>query len=304
MGELSRLYSTYNGFTLGAFLASIRFPFVQRRYGAFRRRIGEFFKELDIDVVLPRTQTAFARRADDLLGYAIAAARPRSAILADFIGVGAMAVLQGASAHLVTDDQRRVLRDRWLPTLEKHDVRAAAYDEWLAALPRKKETVYAEDILSPASLLLARAIESLDADRETCFVAMPFRQPFLGYFTTFYGPALERAGMRAIRAWGGLSSEEYYLFLMTLISRSGAVLADLTTLNLNVINEVGIAHGIPRVVFLIGRKPLAHAPSNIAHLPIHQYSDSEADWLPRATEKCAAYIEWMREDFDARWAQE
>ncbi len=110
--------------------------------------------------------------------------------------------------------------------------------------------------------------------------------------------------MRAIRAWGGLSSEEYYLFLLTLISRSGAVLAELTTLNLNVINEVGIAHGIPKVVFLIGRKPLPHVPSNIAHLPIHMYRTDGADWLPRATAKCAAYIEWMREDFDARCAEE
>jgi hypothetical protein len=77
------------------------------------------------------------------------------------------------------------------------------------------------------------------------------------------------------RAWGGLSSEEYYILLLTLITRSGCMLAELSTLNLNVINEVGVAHGNGRPVYpakhdvIGGRGPYAvmSAPAAPATLP-------------------------------------
>jgi hypothetical protein len=301
--QFPSLYSRYNGFTLGAFLASLCFPYSQRRYSAFRQRIEEFLLEIGIAEQLPKTQKAYPRQFDQLLDRILTASKQRSATLHDFAGLGVMAVFQAAHAASMTDTNRRVLHDRWCPVLERHGVQARVYDEWLQELPQGQSQVYAENLLSPASMLLAHTLESLKPEPDTCFVAMPFRRPFTDYFTRFYRPALERAGMCAVRAWGGLSSEEYYMFLLTLIARSGAVMAELSTLNANVINEIGVAHGAIRVVFLIGNKSLRKVPSNLAHLPIHTYDDRKQDWLPGAIDTCAEYIIWMREDFDRRYSE-
>ena len=93
----------------------------------------------------------------------------------------------------------------------------SAYDEWLEALPTGRGTVTADDVLTPAALLLAYGLEPLKPDNDTCFVAMPFRAPFLDHFDQLYRPALATIGMQSVRAWGGLSSEEYHLSLLTLI---------------------------------------------------------------------------------------
>lgn len=63
-------------------------------------------------------------------------------------------------------------------------------------------------------------------DNDVCFVAMPFRSPYLEHFRRFYRGALDDINMQAVRAWGGLSSEEYCLSLFMLISRSGVMLAE------------------------------------------------------------------------------
>ena len=62
-------------------------------------------QEVDLNIALPKTQKAFARHSDELLTRTLASVRERSDTLYDFIGLGAMSVQQGASAHLVTDKQ-------------------------------------------------------------------------------------------------------------------------------------------------------------------------------------------------------
>src|SRR6266704_4118039 len=299
----SPLYDRYNGFTLGAFLTTCRFPFTGGRYGVHRRRIDEFLREIDVRIDLPRSHHAFVKRSEPLVQDVLSAIKGHSDTLRDFAGLGAMSVLQGASGGLVTNEQRKILRERWTPVLEKYQISVESYDEWLGGLPKAKRGLSGEDILSPASALLTAALEPLGPEADTCFVAMPFKRPFTEYYSLFYQPALERAGLRAIRAWGGLSSEEYYVLLLTLISRCGFVLAELTTLNLNVINEVGIAHGLPRVVFLIGDRSLSRLPSNIAHLPNMTYSVQGENWMPRAIKRLAEFVTWMKSDVHERGEQ-
>lgn len=302
METFSPLYSRYNGFTLGVFMTAAGLPFSRRRYPLYRQRVQEFLDEAGLDVTLPRTHASFVRRSEPLLKEVLAAARQRSEVLQDFVGLGAMSVLQGASGSLLGEERRRILRDRWVPVLERNGVAPAAYDEWVEALPGGDRSLLVEDFLSPSTALLTEALQPLAPEPDTCFVAMPFRSPFTEYYAAFYRPALARAGLRAIRAWGGISSEEYYIMLLTLIAGSGSMLAELTTLNLNVVNEVGIAHGLLRPVFLIGDRSLKQLPSNIAHLPNLTYSRRGRDWMPHATERLAEFIEWVAAEFQRRHA--
>lgn len=285
---------------LGAFVAVTQLPFSRHRYVAHRRRIQEFLREINIEIALPGTQAAFAKRFDGLLSAILAAVRQRSDTLHDFAGLGVMAVLQGATGALVTKDHLKILRARWAPVLDNHGVSRLVYEDWLRALPRRRRNIDAEAVLSLSSGLLTAMLEPLDAESDTCFVAMPFRAPFTENYSIFYRPSLERSGFRAIRAWGSLSSEEYYLLLLTLISHSGGVLADLTSLNLNVVNEVGIAHGVPRVVFIIGQRSLSALPSNIAHLPNFTYSPRGKNWTSREIERCGKFIGWVYSDYQRR----
>jgi hypothetical protein len=296
METFSPLYSRYNGFTLGVFLATTRLPFTRRRYSVHRARIQEFLDEVGVVVALPETHSAYVRSCDQLLTHVLASVKGHSDTLRDFIGLGAMAALHAFSGGLVTDEQRSILVNRWVPVLERYGVSGDVYEEWLAALPTGKRALHAEDVLSPASVLLTATLESLAPEADTCFVAMPFERPFTEYYSAFYRPSLRQVGLRAIRAWGGLSSEEYYILLLTLIACSGCMLAELSTLNLNVINEVGIAHGIPRPVFLIGDRSLVRLPSNIAHLPSLIYSRRGKDWMPKAGKQLADFISFVRTD--------
>jgi hypothetical protein len=294
MHELSPLYCRYNGFTLGAFLETARLPFARRRYGGHRRRMQEFLDELGIEAALPGTHTRFVGEFDRLQQIVLEGASGRSPMLRDFIGLGMMSVLHSGSGSLVTDAHRRILRERWVPVLQRYGVRKEAYDDWLRVLPQDRRLVV-EDVLTPASVLLTTTLEPLELEPDTCFVAMPFEPPFTDYFTEFYGPALARAGYRAIRAWGGLSSEEYYILLLTLISRCGCMLAELSTLNLNVVNEIGIAHGGAKTVFMIGNRSLKRLPSNLAHLPNLTYSRHGHYWLTRAIAQLADFVTWMQQ---------
>jgi hypothetical protein len=301
---LSPLYTRYNGFTLGAFLASCRLKFSTSRYTIYRGRIIDFLQELGIEFTLPKTQRLYVSQADEIINKVLVAVRDKSENLYDFTGLGAMAVLYGVNISIVDNEQHEILRNKWQPILNKYGIYSTVYEEFISNLLTKKTSTHAEDFLSTASLFLTRLIEPLKVESDTCFVAMPFKAPFINFFMTFYRPALLQNGLRAIRAWGGLSSEEYYMMLLAMISRSGNVLAELTTANLNVINEIGIAHGCLKVVFLIMRSSQTRVPSNISHLPIFTYSSEKNDGLDQTIQNCANYINWISTDYYKRLARD
>ena len=299
---LSEIAARYNGFTLGAFLASMRDKYTAPRYREFRQRVLDFLDEVQVKARLPLTQAAYQETADSTLSTVLAQVKSVSNSLYDFTGLGTMAVLQASTAAALTTEQVRILRERWRPVLERSGIRPEAYDEWLDALPKTQSRVTADQVLSPAALLLTYGLEVVKPDNDTCFIAMPFQSPFLEHFTALYRPALALINMQAVRAWGGLSSEEYYMSLQTIISRSGAMLAELATGNPNVYNEIGIAHGTLRPVFLVCRAPGEDVPSNIGHLPVCVYDDRNRRWQVRERRRLAEYMVWVLQEFERRYA--
>lgn len=299
MQPYSPLYCRFNGFALGAFLAGSSLEFAEPRFGAMRRRIHEFLSEIGVEVKLPAGHAAYRAGYIRLFEAIRGQVRARSELLHDFMGIGAMAVLYAASSALATRGQRRVLRDRWVPVLIRYQVEPGAYERFVRYIGKAAPARDAAMLLSHAFGLVTELIYPLEAEADTCFVAMPFRRPFVDYFGSYYRPALERAGFRAIRAWGGISSEEYYSFVGTLISRCGAVFAELGRLNLNVINEIGLAHGADRQTFLVMRRQKRDPPSNIAQLPIFQYSDDGEGWPRADVARLARFVGWMWKHYRA-----
>jgi hypothetical protein len=299
MQPYSPLYCRFNGFALGAFLGGSSLEFAAPRFGAMRRRVHEFLSEIGVEARLPSRHATYRAGYIGQFETIRGQVRARSELLHDLMGIGAMAVLYADSGALATRAQKRVLRDRWVPVLVRHQVGPDVYERYVRDIHKSARTRDASTLLSHAFGLVTELIHPLEAEADTCFVAMPFRRPFVDYFGSYYRPALARAGFRAIRAWGGISSEEYYPFVGTLISRCGAVFAELGSLNLNVINEIGLAHGANRQTFLVMRKQRRDPPSNIAQLPIFQYSDGGSGWQPRDAPRLARFIRWMWNNYVA-----
>lgn len=285
----SPLYSRFNGYSLGAFLASGQQCFAKPRYRAIRTRVHEFFEEVGIECRLPAMHEAYVAAYPTLMARIKPQLRARDTTLYRCCSLGEMASLfAGAYAH-TTPASRRTLTVKVVPELKRLGLGAAAFDLFVRGLGRASRGKDANAAITQVYLLLADLLQPLGAEPDSCFVAMPFAVPYGGYFGQLYRPALERAGFRAIRAWGGLVDEEYYPFIAPLIARCAAVLADLSARNLNVANEVGLAHGANCPTFLLMRADAGSPPSNLADLAVLRYDPRAPDWPDRHVRNLAKF---------------
>ncbi len=284
----SPLYCAVNGFSLGAFIAGAQLPMAAPRYPAMRQRVHEFLDEVEIPLRWPTSHADYVAQSTTLHSRLLEALRERSVALHEMAGIGMMAVLLAAGFPSASAQLRRVLRKRWVPVLERHGLPGDVYQRFVRRLGRAWRAPEAGLVLTPAFDLLQMLVEPLAAEADTCFVAMPFRPPYGRTFVSYYRPALAAAGFRAVRAWGGIANEEYYPFIAPIMARCAAVLAELSTLNLNVINEVGLAHGANRPTFLVmGMHERRLPPSNLGDLLILDYDRRASGWpqsdVPRLT---------------------
>ena len=146
--------------------------------------------------------------------------------------------------------------------------------------------------LTPAMDLLTGTLEPLETDNAMCFVAMPFRRPYAGYFAQFYRPLATAMECRAFRMWGGLSGEAYVELMLTVMRRCRVVIADLSEVNGNVLYEFGVARGLEKRLVPLCQRTFAGAlPSNIASDQLLQvYSPREKDWPGLVAIRCAAQV--------------
>ncbi|MFX0194575.1 MAG: hypothetical protein ACFFCW_00510 [Candidatus Hodarchaeota archaeon] len=85
----------------------------------------------------------------------------------------------------------------------------------------------------------------------TCFVMMPFREPFNLYYETIFKPAITAANLNPTRADDLFRPSAIVSDLWQMIQKAKALLAELTLKNANVFYELGLAHAIGKPVVLI-----------------------------------------------------
>ena len=87
-------------------------------------------------------------------------------------------------------------------------------------------------------------------DAKLCFVLMPFREPFNGYYEKIIKPAAERAGMEARHAGEIYGTRAIIQDVWEAIWRARIVVADVSGRNANVNYELGLCHalGVPTVL--------------------------------------------------------
>lgn len=125
---------------------------------------------------------------------------------------------------------------------------------------------------------------------DTCFVMQPFAAPLGDYYATIYEPAIEKAGLKAVRAddeifgtgkiidqiWNGINSAR-------------VLVAELTTRNANVFYELGLAHALRKPVILVSSNK-QDVPFDIGHVRVIYYDVNDPFWGNRLMEKVAENI--------------
>ena len=128
------------------------------------------------------------------------------------------------------------------------------------------------------------------SSEDTCFIVMPFAEPHGTYYNKIYKPAIEKAGMRPVRAdteifgtgkimdqvWRGISSAK-------------VLVAELTTRNPNVFYELGLAHALRKPVVLVSSNE-DDVPFDLHHIRVIYYDVNDPFWGTKLIEKVAENI--------------
>lgn len=278
--ETDSIYARYNGAMLGYFLSGAPAYYAKSHYNILRKRMNHFLEEIGLLPIIP---PKFSYEAQpQLMKEVIFMIRTNSEIIADFVYLSSVAfqsvILRGVDIETAEDCKNLALK--WMA---KYDIEPEILEHFSAAIIPKKQGRFSADAIHTAGLEFLRAIlEPLRTDKHIAFVAMPFSSPFDEYFPKFYKPLLAELNYNAIRAWGGLSFENYQQIIGTLIRKSEVLLADLTTHNVNVIHEIGLAEGMGKTVFIIAAKDEKIIPSNLMDLAIVRYDRSKKNWEKQA----------------------
>jgi chaperonin GroEL len=120
-------------------------------------------------------------------------------------------------------------------------------------------------------------------DLRLCFVLLPLRSPFLGYFEKIIKPAASEAGLVAVKADDIYGTRAVMSDIWEHIWKARAVVAIVTGKNANVNYELGICHSLGVPTVLISEKK-EDVPFDYQHRRYIPYRTREADWQQKLTE--------------------
>lgn len=124
----------------------------------------------------------------------------------------------------------------------------------------------------------------------TCFVMQPFAAPLGDYYEKIYKPAIEKAGLRPVRADAEIFATGKIMDQVWQGINSASVLvAELTTRNPNVFYELGLAHALKKPVVLVSAKE-EDVPFDLQHIRVIYYDVSDPFWGSKLLEKVAENI--------------
>lgn len=136
----------------------------------------------------------------------------------------------------------------------------------------------AADTLAGDHLYFRRPHSTIPRDPHSCFVVMPFKDPYLAMLNNVIRPVLERCGFACDTA-GGPELGPIIDQIWVGINRAQVVVAEVTEDNMNVWYELGLAHALSKqVVMLRKSKPEDVAiPFDIRHQNVLVYDPDKGD---------------------------
>ncbi|VCU72614.1 hypothetical protein PIGHUM_04716 [Pigmentiphaga humi] len=141
---------------------------------------------------------------------------------------------------------------------------------------------------SPTLKKLEKSVK-VDAG-DSCFVMMPFAPPLGEYYSKIYKPAIEKAGLRAVRADADIFGTGKIIDqIWAGINAAKVLVAELTTRNPNVFYELGLAHALAKPVVLISSNE-ADVPFDLKHIRVIYYDMTDPFWGNKLLDKVAENI--------------
>ncbi len=125
---------------------------------------------------------------------------------------------------------------------------------------------------------------------DSCFVMMPFALPHGDYYTKIYKPAIEKAGLRPVRADADIFGTGKIIDqIWSGINSARVLVAELTTRNPNVFYELGLAHALEKPVVLVSSNE-ADIPFDLKHIRVIYYDMTDPFWGSKLLDKVAENI--------------
>src|ERR1022692_3500392 len=125
---------------------------------------------------------------------------------------------------------------------------------------------------------------------DSCFVMQPFAPPFGGYYEKIFKAAIEKAGLVPVRADAEIFGTGKIIDqIWRGINNAKVLIAELTTRNVNVFYELGLAHALQKPVVLVAsNKP--DVPFDLKHIRVIYYDVTDPFWGAKLIEKIAENI--------------
>lgn len=125
---------------------------------------------------------------------------------------------------------------------------------------------------------------------DTCFVIMPFSDPVGSYYDHIYKPAIEKAGLKAVRADTEIFGTGKIIDqIWRGITELRVLVAELTGRNPNVFYELGLAHALKKPVVLVSADE-NDVPFDLRHIRVIIYKMTDPFWGQRLIEKVSENI--------------
>lgn len=125
---------------------------------------------------------------------------------------------------------------------------------------------------------------------DSCFVMHPFTSPLGDYYEKIYKPAIEKAGLKPLRADAELFATGKIMDQVWRgITSAKVLVAELTSRNPNVFYELGLAHALKKPVVLVSSKE-EDVPFDLQHIRVIYYDLNDPFWGNKLLEKVAENI--------------
>jgi hypothetical protein len=147
------------------------------------------------------------------------------------------------------------------------------------------------EITGKASPTLAKLEKTVKVGAgDSCFVMMPFAAPLGDYYAKIYKPAIEKAGLRAVRADADIFGTGKIIDqVWTGINAAKVLVAQLTSRNPNVFYELGLAHALEKPVVLVSSNE-EDIPFDLRHIRVIYYDMTDPFWGSKLLDKVAENI--------------
>ena len=112
----------------------------------------------------------------------------------------------------------------------------------------------------------------------------PFTSPHGDYYEKIFKPAIDKTGLKPVRADATYSAPENIDQIWRGINAAKVLVAELSTRNANVLYELGLAHALKKPVVLVSSNQ-PDVPFDLHHIRVIYYDVTDPFWGTKLIEE-------------------